>query len=236
MTIMELLVCIGVIAVLMTLVVGLLARGRASSHKVRCLSNIRGAGLLVLSDSAAHGDRLPYGGDEEHDVVVNEDVLFRMGGDRWFSGNAWTALFPDEWRGAYWNAAYRCPRQPNSKSDATDVMLGPTWYALSAAIALDPKSLWAGASQRDVVHRQNNLADIAFASKKVLLSESRAFCEDSPGIDFWIAVGQTPLHPSSTLFVDGSVRRTIRQDGLVGVGGAMPYELTIDGVRGRDVP
>lgn len=236
MTMIELLVGIGIIAVLMTLVVGAIARSRASARQLQCTSNIRGASILLLSASASRGDRLPYGGAEERDVVVNDSVTYRIGGDRGLGGRAWTALFPDEWSGAQWNKAYRCPRQPASNNDASDGLGGPTWFWLSSAIWLDPSTLSPGSASENVKPKQNNLADVASPSKKVFLFEMRAFCDDTAGVDFWIAVGQTPLHPSSTVFIDGSVRRTIRQQGTLGVDGVMPYDYTVNGIRGMDVP
>lgn len=84
--------------------------------------------------------------------------------------------------------------------------------------------------------RPNGLHDVLFPSAKAHYFEQVGYCVNDPGSDVWKHdIGQTFLFATSTVLFDGSVARRRRQDGLPSVF-SMPFDSTIDGVRGRDIP
>jgi len=86
----------------------------------------------------------------------------------------------------------------------------------------------------DAAARGNAIHDVAFPSHKAAMFEHMAFCASQPDLGYWLSIGQTPFADTTVGFVDGSVRRLIRQDALPSVG-SLPFERTLHGVRGRDV-
>ncbi|MBM4107446.1 MAG: hypothetical protein FJ255_01310 [Phycisphaerae bacterium] len=61
-------------------------------------------------------------------------------------------------------------------------------------------------------------------------------CVNDPGSDEWKHhLAQTYPFATSTAMFDGTVARRRRRDGLPSVF-SMPFDSTIDGVRGRDIP
>ena len=60
-TLVELLVVIGIIAILVSLLLPTLGRARESANRTACLSGLRQLGLSMLEDSVRNRDRIPLG-------------------------------------------------------------------------------------------------------------------------------------------------------------------------------
>ncbi|MCJ7674174.1 MAG: prepilin-type N-terminal cleavage/methylation domain-containing protein, partial [Sedimentisphaerales bacterium] len=60
-TLVELLVVIGIVAVLMGVLVPALASGRASVRKIACLSNLSQIGVAIHSYAVEYNDSIPFG-------------------------------------------------------------------------------------------------------------------------------------------------------------------------------
>lgn len=60
-TLVELLVVIGIIAVLLSILLPTIARARESANRVKCASNLRTLGHCILLFARDHKDRVPYG-------------------------------------------------------------------------------------------------------------------------------------------------------------------------------
>jgi len=113
-------------------------------------------------------------------------------------------------------------------------------YWMSSAVWLDAGCL--GPERREdapLVIRPNRYEDVVFPARKVLLFEQIAYCAPVGGaggeVDWVNVIGQTFMVPGSVATVDGAVRRMRQIDG-VPAAGSMPFELTVDGVRGVDLP
>jgi prepilin-type N-terminal cleavage/methylation domain-containing protein/prepilin-type processing-associated H-X9-DG protein len=60
-TLVELLVVIGIIAVLISILLPVLGRVRESGNRTKCLSNLRELGIAMRQYASTHNDRLPNG-------------------------------------------------------------------------------------------------------------------------------------------------------------------------------
>src|SRR5262249_45234805 len=79
-TLVELMVVIGISAVVMALVLPALRRARASALTVTCLSQLRQIGMAIHQYASANGGRLPvYSGRHEYPIDVQ-----RPGDINWF--------------------------------------------------------------------------------------------------------------------------------------------------------
>src|SRR5215208_6914181 len=58
-TLVELLVVIGIIAILISILLPVLSKAREQSNKTKCLSNLRALGQAMYLYAANHKDRLP---------------------------------------------------------------------------------------------------------------------------------------------------------------------------------
>lgn len=103
------------------------------------------------------------------------------------------------------------------------------------ALWLDPATLRAPVPPNARRWRDNRVGDVAFPSRKVLLYEQVAFCLADPKAYDDIMNSHTPDWPSAVAFVDGSARRLPRASGLSGYF-TLPFDATVNGVEGFDVP
>jgi len=207
---------------------------------------MRSTNITLACYASDFHEYFPYGGD--HSRID----YFRPAGVQWdhpigsrfgLRGGMWAVLFPDDWAGVAWNPALRCPRQPTYDPSA------PT-----RSPPLDPASLpmpqywmssafWLNAATLDRLNRPykqlaphaNTLHDIAFPSLKVAFFEQLAFCARQQNLQEWLAIGQTPFAETTIGLMDGSSRRMVRQEALPAVG-SLPFDRTLHGVRGRDLP
>lgn len=245
-TLTELLVSLLILAVILALTLPSLSSARQKAVEAKCLSNMRSAGLVLTSYSNDFNGHFPYAGDHSRiDYFQPPSVRWDhpIGGRFGLRGGMWAVLFPDDWAGIQWNPALRCPRQPNynpvaptSSPPLDAASLAMPQYWLSSAMWLDAGTLdRLDRPYKELRTRPNAIHDVTFPSLKVVFFEQMAFCAGQRNLHQWLSIGQTPFADTTIELVDGSVSRLVRQDGLPAVG-SLPFDRTLQGVRGRDLP
>ncbi len=239
-TLVELLVVIAIVGVLLSLALPMLATARNEAKRALCLTNTSSCGQLFHVYSTDNRDLLPNAGPVERTIRAGEQD-WRVGGvERGLSNGRWAALFPEDWSGPHWNRALRCPLQPRYDPEAPPgdpARFKAPRFWMSEVVWLDGVLLASARNRAEARHRWNSLFEVTFPSRKVYVFEFPGFCVSNPTGRAWaLELGQTPYWPVSTLFFDGSCRRTIIADGRASVLGGWPYFHTPDGVRGWDLP
>ncbi len=243
-SLIELLVVILIIALLLSIMLPALATARGGAERLKCLSNMRSVGLVLSLYSNDHDGVFPNGGRSLRTVTLPKVPPVRVGGTWGLKHGLWPIVFPDEWRGGQWDRSLQCPSQAPFDPSITGPIGSPLEegrlqlpaYWMSAAAWIAPDTMRAGAKWEDYRFRANRLADVLFPSKKVVMFEQIGFCVDEPGSHEWIWVlGQTQQFKTSTLLADGSVHRLRRNDGVPGARPLVPFDETLDGVRGVDI-
>lgn len=245
-TLVEVLVVIAVVAILIALIAPSIGGVRHQSVALHCLSNIRSTTSAITIYANDSQDTLPFAGYEQHTVEApgNPNLSYTIGGIDGVHKGTWSLLFADDWSGMHWNHALTCPAQPTYDPDVkplgstslTDGLLQISSYDMSLAFWIDPKTLAEGSAYENMRVRPARLGDVSFPSEKSLLFEQIGFCIDGPdaqwAINEW---GQTPYHRTSVAAVDGSAIRMKQAEGLPAVF-TWPFDATIDGIHGRDIP
>lgn len=244
-SLVEILVVLGVLAVLVAILLPAIGRGRTQGVRTKCLANTRSANTLVLLYAADWKDYFPFAGYERrleaHPLTAPEHVP--VGGTR--VGARWTLHFPDQWQGDRWDPALQCPRQ-DAWALANPAFAGELrrfpFVQFGAAFTLEPAALDRPEleSSDSLPVRPSKVSDVAYPSLKVLMYEKVAPCVAGDGeamgesAEFWLSVGQTQYYQISACSVDGSGRRTRQSEGVPAALG-QPFGLTRFGVLGRDL-
>ncbi len=237
-SLIEVVVVILIIAILMSLALPALGKSRTVARHHRCASNIRSAGLMLETYTASAAGALPFGPRERTPSPIASLDGAEWGGRPNLRHGTWAFLFPDEWAGPQWNAAYRCPAQPKYTSGSGPSMWDgwPTpAYAMTEAVWFDEHDLKAGGDPNAFWRlRAHHAADVAYPSAKVYLTEFPTFCSDEPNAAADAEIGQTLEQRACMHFFDGSGSRLRVTDALPGSAGVVGVLWTADGIRGRD--
>jgi len=244
-TLVELLTVIVLAALLLAILTPALAGARRRATAAKCLANARSTSLAITCYAHDYREYVPFGGWKERTIHAPGGRDYQVGGTDGVAKGRWSLLVEDGWNGQDWSEGYRCAKQPAYNPDVTylssefltEGYLQTPMFSLSRAFWLDPRSLLAEAGRPETARvRPARIADVTFPSEKALLFEEIAFCAAGPdalwAINEW---GQTPYHLSSVVTVDGAGVRMIRAEGLPAKG-SWPFDATIDGVHGRDLP
>lgn len=227
-------VAIVLVATLLSISLFLLSSARSSARLALCTTRLRSCLTLHFNHAASSQDRFLNAGPDEHLRPSPADTLVRVGGTRGYPNGTWALAFPDEWTKGAFDKGFRCPRDPSWNRGSPGLLSSFPAFWMSLALWLDPVTLREPTPADTFRWRDNRMGDVLFPSRKVLLFEQVAFCTTDPRAANDILNGHTFTWPASVGFVDGSVRRLARSDGLPGHH-SLPFDATVSGVEGYDV-
>lgn len=245
-TIVELLVVIGVIAILLGVTIPVLIGARAAASEAQSLANLRSIGQTMGSYAAAFDDHAPFGYGGTVKQPTGRDVGASWGAI-WLADANWPVLVAPV---AGWEENYRVWISPgvdlrDGIADGIDPD-DPNWtswsffhsvsYRYSNSFVADPK-LWAGEGAGVVpdesLIRAVRRAEVRSPSSKVMFHDADRAYLTEPGPDdprpLGFADGSAALHLDTDAAepVPNPLRDDNRPDRL-------RYHDTPDGVRGRD--
>ncbi len=121
-TLVELMVVIGIIAVLIALLLPAIRRARDSALTVTCLSQLRQVGLAIHQYANSNGGRLPnYSGRHEYPIDTQ-----RPGDINWFGPGGWPVLIERSLGAKPDGAVWHCPAWPDEQR-RVNYFLGARW-------------------------------------------------------------------------------------------------------------
>lgn len=233
-TIVEVMVVVVLVGTLLSISLISLSTARATARLTLCTAGMRSCLALHFDHAASRQDRFVNAGPDEHLRPSPSGTLVRVGGTRGYPNGMWALAFPDEWAGPTFGRHLRCPRDPAWSPISPGLPTAFPAFWMSMSLWLDPATLRDPSPPDSLRWRSNRVGDVLFPSQKVLLFEHVAFCTADPRAANDIQIGHTIAWPASVGFVDGSVRRFARSDGLPGHH-SLPFDATVGGVEGRDV-
>ncbi len=233
-TLVEIVVVIVLVGTLVSISFFSLSTARSSARLTLCTTRLRSCLALHFDHAASNQDRFINAGPDEHLQPSPSGTLVRVGGSRGYPNGTWAIALPDEWTGTAFSRALRCPRDPYWNKGSLGTPSSFPAYWMSLALWLDPASLREPTPADALRWHSNRVGDVLFPSRKVLLFEQVAYCTANPRAATDIQNGHTFTWPASLGFVDGSVRRFARSDGLPGHH-SLPFDATVNGVQGVDV-
>lgn len=193
-TLVELLVVIGIIALLISILLPSLAKARQAAVKLQCASNMRSVGQALVMYDATHR-KLPWAviwnaaGSNQHKWV--HEVSRTLGMDLGDGSQEWVNLAPvlrcpaaQEAMNGQPNQAWHyvpSPRvMPHASVDANGTQTGPLDFALGGSGGS------AGANLRPINRR--SLSKTKNASEKALLFEGMQFMDPWSSGETWLTV------------------------------------------------
>jgi len=185
-TLVELLVVIGIIAVLISVLLPALNRTRGAAQNVQCLSNLRQVGLSLMMYTSEHQGRFPYGntwsfgsnprGDTFHAALSRYTC-------RTYDDNSipWSAKnnFVIGPKGVMPKGIWTCP----SVSGISDVLAASGNHAVfagNAKLFVDKYNLWNTA----IIHPQMKIARVRASSRKIAFVEYNMNGQDVNTVNF----------------------------------------------------
>ncbi len=218
-TLVELLVVIGIIAVLAALVMPALAAARERARRTQCISRLHQIDLAFRMYTNDHDNVYPWG-----DAPVSTDPFY------WF------------WMGRGWRGAIEpyidtrmevlyCP-----SDDTAPEKWESTSYGYSLSFYHSPEQIDSMTTVADTYSNprrtiRQKAGTARFPSKKVMVAEWLSNHEDlEPDAGWWTGDGARMC-----LFADGHVDYVQTRDVLPANNGFPDYGLTVHGIKGKDV-
>lgn len=236
-----------VLGIILSILAPILASTRWRGIEIRCLGNMRQAGLLLTTYATSNKDYLPYQGTTPRLMHVTGLPPIVMGHPtaNSMSSGRWSVFFPDSWgAGGRWDASLRCPLQPKFNRESPDCTGALCWekerpfpcYELSNALFYRADSMGPERNGDQFEIGPNRLSDAVYPSSKVLLFEFPAFClQDRAAREYAWNTGKCFNSKASTLTIDGACRRFAARDAVDYPERGEAY-YTVFGIQGRDLP
>lgn len=245
-TLIEMLVCISIVALLIAIVIPGLGMAREAARRTISLSNLRQHGSVFAMYNSDWADQFPYFLQPVGETTIlcktrprEETVPFYH-----WAHNEWNFALADRYYNGQWDSkAFFGPGYPAGYPDVTGPG-GPTTYWYGCAFVCRPE-FWNAHTRTGIDQRRpTRLAEVSFPSLKLLILSSYP-------LDLQLAPHSQarPGLSSECQFVDGSATRKLSEfvPGYHFGDGPYPGSVevhqvemywglhTIDGVRGRDV-
>jgi len=157
-TLVELLVVIGIIALLISILMPALTKARESAKKVQCLSNMRQVGLAIISYANANKQTLPLVRENWFILPYNNNNATSWG----------TLLLNGKYLATV--AVFYCPDHelpPSPVAGFSDMAYATYWGQFSYAMNLTCGIDWANAG----AYRAGKMTDVRNTADKILLVE-----------------------------------------------------------------
>ena len=219
-TLVELMVVIGIIAVLAAILLPVLSKAQEAANRTSCLANLRQiqlASVLYLSDSDG---RLPY----------SDAKIPGLTGSFWVDAIHFLNPYIQ-------NGGIRyCP----SASDRITIEGVPviSSYATSLATYVSLESLMQGPGQPVYAVEVHVLGDVAWPAQKVWWYELMNWHRHGEAKEFYFAdpyvMNGYAWH--NVVFFDGHGKFVDRAAGVPGYAGWCDFDFTVNGLAGRDFP
>jgi general secretion pathway protein G len=220
-TLVELLVVIGIIAVLIAILLPALAKANRSAQQVNCASNLRQLGYAFVLYCDDHKGVYPAAQDP-----VKPGVWLWM-------GRGWRPLLePYASRSSSTPGVFFCPadRQAADKYDNTSYAYSMSFY--HSVDQINAMTALADNYSNPQPPMTVKLGGVRFPSQKILAGEWASVHEPMETTDpGWFGPGGTRVF----LFADGHVEYLPWKDLVPGNDGNPNPNLTKDGIRGSDV-
>jgi hypothetical protein len=243
-TLAEVLVSIGILAILISLSLPMIGSIRERTRSTLCTVHIRNSSQAIQIYSIDYRGHVPFGGTTRRLITNPAGETIAVGGRYGLYVGHWTDLMPEYWNGELWEESMMCPAQPAYDPEApdwpdaflsVDGFRRQPWFDLSAAFHLSPESMSRGSRLHNANTNPQALHKVTFPSAKSLLYERVGFClPRNPDSLFWIDAAQTQRYATSVAIVDGSVFRYAQRNAYEPVYG-VGLEYTMDGILGRDI-
>ncbi len=224
-TLIELLVVIAIIALLVSILLPSLNQARELAKQTKCMANLRNINTAVMMYTVDYDDTYPAAEDP-----ISEDPFYWL-----WMGRGFRDLTQDYAGGQASKTRdniYTCPSDP-----ATTDQYQATSYAYSMSFYHSPAQINALSTPADTysnpqpaVAQKSN--DVAHSARKILLGEwtSNHFAIEVDDSGWWTDAGSRLF-----VFADGNVKKVAAADIQPANDNLPDPNLTIDGIRGRDI-